>query len=929
MVAEVVAATYDIFISYRTRRFSELDPIVAALEQRGLRVFRDIAENRSGGSITDSVRQGLASSRAFAVYASEDWSASPICAWELATAWSAATRIDEGSRRVLLLQPEGVDNLSQVRLGRLRDCLSFDLRGPAIERAAQELADHLATLDARPLGAIADLTRSPRWYPYRREGSSRFVGRAREMWDLEAMLSRTRTVGITGQIGQDIAQVRGLAGVGKSLLAIEYARRFEMAWPGGIFWFEADPSWGAIAASPAAVLDRRHALLAGLAPHLGVDVVAGDLAATAGAVTATLSQRTGGQRYLWVVDNLPPGVNQATVEALLPPDKAGALLVTTRFMALESVGERLDLNVLDPAAAYELLTKRRPPLGAAEVASARALAKEVGHHPLALDVLGALVRDALGDTPYASWCERLAARDDRFDERAEQLSEELPTNSRKAIGRVLASSLEKHSATALDVLRTASILGDAPIPGGLLTAILGMHNGVSEDDVEQAVGELATDALVKRVEGSIEVHALVRRVARRWNVDTSTPVQLTAMATRVLCSRFAEAVDDIRQHGPLLPLLPHASTLSSESSAEAAGLAADLGVFLGVRGDLTGAREREERALAARERILGPEHPDTLTTLQNLAGTLLAQGDLAGARERYERVLAAYEHIQGPEHPDTLRTLNNLAVTLQEQGDLAGARERHERVLAAYERIQGTEHPDTLNMLNNLAGVLDAQGDLAGARERYERALAAYERILGVEHPHTLSTLQNLAVTLKAQGDLAGARERYERALAARERILGPEHPDTLNTLQNLAVTLKAQGDLAGARERYERALAARERILGPEHADTLRTLQNLAGTFFAQGDLAGARERYERALASFERILGVEHPHTLSTLQNLAVTLKAQGDLAGARERLERALAAQERTLGPKHPDTLRTRHNLAGTLKAQEDLARNIGTR
>lgn len=44
-------------------------------------------------------------------------------------------------------------------------------------------------------------------------------------------------------------------------------------------------------------------------------------------------------------------------------------------------------------------------------------------------------------------------------------------------------------------------------------------------------------------------------------------------------------------------------------------------------------------------------------------GTLSAQGDLSGARERYERALAAYERILGPEHPDTLRTLQNLAVT--------------------------------------------------------------------------------------------------------------------------------------------------------------------------------------------------------------------------------------------------------------------------
>ncbi len=74
------------------------------------------------------------------------------------------------------------------------------------------------------------------------------------------------------------------------------------------------------------------------------------------------------------------------------------------------------------------------------------------------------------------------------------------------------------------------------------------------------------------------------------------------------------------------------------------------------------------------QNLLGPEHPDTLSTLQNLAVTLYAQGDLSGARERYERALAAYERILGLEHPDTLSTLQNLAVTLYAQGDLGTAR---------------------------------------------------------------------------------------------------------------------------------------------------------------------------------------------------------------------------------------------------------------
>jgi hypothetical protein len=39
--------------------------------------------------------------------------------------------------------------------------------------------------------------------------------------------------------------------------------------------------------------------------------------------------------------------------------------------------------------------------------------------------------------------------------------------------------------------------------------------------------------------------------------------------------------------------------------------------------------------------------------MNNLAGTLHAQGELTGARELQEQVLAAFQRVLGDEHPDT------------------------------------------------------------------------------------------------------------------------------------------------------------------------------------------------------------------------------------------------------------------------------------
>jgi tetratricopeptide (TPR) repeat protein len=91
--------------------------------------------------------------------------------------------------------------------------------------------------------------------------------------------------------------------------------------------------------------------------------------------------------------------------------------------------------------------------------------------------------------------------------------------------------------------------------------------------------------------------------------------------------------------------------------------------------------------LAIREKALGPEHPDTATSLDNLV--LMLQGDFAGARPLLDRALAIREKALGPEHPDTATSLDNLAFLLQAQGDLAAARPLYERALAIREKTLG------------------------------------------------------------------------------------------------------------------------------------------------------------------------------------------------------------------------------------------------
>jgi len=78
-------------------------------------------------------------------------------------------------------------------------------------------------------------------------------------------------------------------------------------------------------------------------------------------------------------------------------------------------------------------------------------------------------------------------------------------------------------------------------------------------------------------------------------------------------------------------------------------------------------------ALQGRREVLGIKHPDTLTSMYNLADLLEAQGDLTGAMPLYHEALQGRREVLGDTHPDTLLSMYSLAGLFKAQGDLTSA----------------------------------------------------------------------------------------------------------------------------------------------------------------------------------------------------------------------------------------------------------------
>jgi CHAT domain-containing protein/tetratricopeptide (TPR) repeat protein len=324
-------------------------------------------------------------------------------------------------------------------------------------------------------------------------------------------------------------------------------------------------------------------------------------------------------------------------------------------------------------------------------------------------------------------------------------------------------------------------------------------------------------------------------------------------------------------------------------------------------------RQIAERALAIREKSLGPEHLDVARSLYTLGRILWQAGEYKEAKDTWERALAIREKALGPAHAAVRILLANLAAVLTDMGDCAAALPLAERYVALLEKAYSPEHAFFGRGLNVLFRAHYCAGNYTEARRVLERALAIKEKASGPEHASVASDRINLGQLLWEIGDLTEAKRNYELALPAFEKLYGPESAQVADSLGGLARVAASSGDYATARALQERALRNYENALGPEHPELGMPLISLAITLTKIGEQAKAQPLYERALRLWEQTRGSESSFVAVALFQLAGLLQETGELPKARQLYERALAIQEKTYGPDHSTVAATLRGLA----------------
>ncbi|KAJ5737117.1 uncharacterized protein N7483_002242 [Penicillium malachiteum] len=324
------------------------------------------------------------------------------------------------------------------------------------------------------------------------------------------------------------------------------------------------------------------------------------------------------------------------------------------------------------------------------------------------------------------------------------------------------------------------------------------------------------------------------------------------------------------------------------------------------------AEQLEMQVMGTRKTKLGVDHPDTLSSMANLALTYIDQGRWEEAEQLLVQVIKTYKTKLGVDHPDMMTRMADLALTYMNQGRWEEAEHLEMQVMGTRKTKLGVDHPNTLTSMANLASTYMNQGRWEEADQLFVQVMKTRKTKLGVDHPSTLTSMANLALAFGNQGRWEEAEQLLVQVIETCKTKLGVDHPNTLTSMANLASTYIYQGRWDEAEQLLVQVIETCKTKLGVDHPNTLTSMANLALAFGNQGRWEEAEQLEVHVIETCKTKLGVDHPNTLTSMANLAHTLRSSGQCTAALQLMTECVQLCDRKLGPNHPHTASSKSAL-----------------
>jgi tetratricopeptide (TPR) repeat protein len=705
-----------------------------------------------------------------------------------------------------------------------------------------------------------------------------FTGRSAELDRLRAALS-------AGGGAVVISAIEGMAGVGKTQLAVHAAHlladeeSFDQLLFVNLRGFHPDPAQPP--ADPAAVLDGFLRLL-GMSGH--------EIPAALDARVTAYRDRLAATRALVVLDN---AADEDQVRPLLPQTRGSVALVTSR-RHLEGLDTavHLPVDVFSPAEAVEFLKHAVAgvEVGQSPDAAAR-IAARCGYLPLALGLVAGYIRSVRGWT-LTDHADRLDERhDDRRLETGVELALDVSYRQLPDEPRRLLRLASQHPGQEFDAYAVAALTG------GDLETVEAQLEQLYRDHLLQlrSTGRYTFHDLVRAyatVRAADEEPRPVRRAALTRLFDYYLAAGIAAMDTLYPAAMSMEPWSiESQAQVPTMPTLEAAlawldterPTLTAVASYAAVegwpthttnlsvvlfpylqGYAADALIIHGHASQTSG---------------LSGSLTDQGTVMTSLGTTTMQTGRYEVARENFQEALELFRQADYPGGES--RVLISLGVLEKALGRYELAAELFRQGVPAAQRAGNTINEATA--LNGVAIVDDRLGRYESAVEHFERALALHQ--VAGNHTGQANVLSDLGLTEARLGRYASAEQRLHSAIDLARQI-GNRVGEAL-ALDNLGMVLVMAGRPEQALESFRMALVI-NRDMGERDGEAW----NLNGLGEASHLLGNTEEAAAHHTAAYELAVELGSPeHRARAHAGFGQIHHTQGDSVRALEHYRQAI--------------------------------------
>ena len=670
-----------------------------------------------------------------------------------------------------------------------------------------------------------------------------FTGRQLELRQLAGVTAGSPLPGVVS-----IHAIGGMAGIGKTALAVHAAHQLAPRFPDGQIFL---PLHGHTPGQrPVAPADALASLL------LTAGVPAAQIPPGLEARMALWRDRLAGKQLLLLLDD---AADSEQVRPLLPGSAGSLVLVTSRrhLTALEDA-QTLSLDTLPEGEGAELLVRLavRPGLDPGDPAVTE-ITRLCGYLPLAIGMLARQLYHHPAWTAPDLAADLAAARDRLQMLHAENVS----------VAAAFDLSYQELTPAQQRLFRRLGLHPGTEIDGYAAAALDGTDLAVARRHLEALYDHYL---IAEPARSRYRLHDLIREHARAL-ADLDDPAENGATTDRLLdyyqhTAARAEALI-ARQVRPATG--PREDTVTAAVPALADGEQA-----------LAWARAERASLLACLDRVTRTgQHARIVHLTAALAGLLCQDGPWADAITRHIVAIQAARHLG--EQLGQANALTDLGDVRRLTGDYPAATQDLEQALGIYRDLG--DRRGQANALHNLGAVRLLTGDYQGAAQALEQALGIYQ---------DFGDRRGQANALRDLGDIRWLEDDYPAAAQAFEQVLGiyrdlGDRRGQADALRGLGVLRRATGDYPAAAQVLEQALGI-YRDLGDRRGQA-RALDDLGDVRQLTGDYQGAAQILEQALGIY-RDLGDRRGQGRA-LRGLGVVRQLTGDYQGAAQILEQAL--------------------------------------